>query len=537
MPIAKATIDAVKALPVSSVIEAEGVRLKKIGREFLVKCPFHKDTNPSMTINDDKGICFCFVCKGGNDAIAFIQQKFGLNFSEAIERIAEKHNIQFQLDNINPEQLRQQRAKRKNQISHLEQNQEQYRNNLKDPKASRIRDILVSRGVTPETAREFGIGFCVDGFFASRITIPIHNHKGELVGFSARATLPDQTPKYKNSSTSELFDKSELVFNEYKALSAIREADSIVFVEGQFDVISMYQSGIRNVVAIQGTATPSNAVIQRLAKRSKRFILCYDGDQGGIKAIEQFLKVTGPMACRGELTITIANLPDGMDPDQCINDPNVDLYDIISNAPSWLDWQLDTWLANLDRSDTHYFSKVEAAIRELIQSIQSPALRQYYIDKASKALVSDGKAAVKLATQWTESIPKVQSKRSWTKPSPHQTRANTEKRLLRLYIHAPEMRDYCKPLFAKVQSPAYKWLATRIEDIEKQIDTVTPDHVMAVLLASEPHYLRQLRPVAVPTIKIDKSPGILRHIEDTLCKELTFDHGNTDEDEVPDAHD
>lgn len=537
MPIAKATIDAVKALPVSGVIEAEGIRLKKIGREFLVKCPFHKDTNPSMTINDDKGICFCFVCKGGNDAIAFIQQKFGLTFAEAIERIAEKHNIQFELDNVSPEQLRQQRAKRKNQIDHLEQCQQQYRSNLRDPKATRIRELLVDRGVTPETAREFGLGFCVDGFFASRITIPIHNHKGELVGFSARATLPDQTPKYKNSSASDLFDKSEIVFNEFMALPAIRESDSIIFVEGPFDVISMHQAGIRNVVAIQGTATPSANVIQRLAKRSKRFILCYDGDQGGIKAIEQFLKVTGPMACRGELTITIANLPDGMDPDQCIRDPDLDLYDIIANAPSWLDWQLDTWLANLDRSDTHYFAQVESAIRELIQSIQSPALRQYYIDKASKALVSDPKAAIKLASQWGESIPRIQSKRNWLKPSPQQTRTNTEKRLLRLYIHAPELREYCKPLFCKLQSPAYKWLAARLDDIEAQAATVTPEIVMAILLSSEPHYLRQLRPVAVPTIKIDKSPGILRHIEDTLCKELTFDHGNQDESEVLDAYD
>lgn len=536
MPVKKTTIDAVKALPVSSVIEAEGVRLKRIGREYLVKCPFHKDTNPSMTINDEKGICFCFVCKGGNDAIAYIQQKYGLGFAEAIERIAEKHNIPYELDNVNLEQLRQQQTKRRNQITNLERTHETYRQNLKHPKAARIRQILVDRGIAPETSKEFGLGFCVDGFFASRITIPIHNHKGELVGFSARATLDDQTPKYKNSSASDLFDKSQLVFNEFRALPAIREADSIIFVEGQFDVISMFQAGIRNVVAIQGTASPDISVIRRLANRSKRFILCYDADQGGNKAIEQFLKVAGPMACKSDLTISIATLPGGMDPDQCIHDPSVDLYDIISNAPSWLDWQLDTWLTNLDRSDTHYFAKVESAIRELIESIQSPALRQYYIDKASKALVSDPKAAIKLASQWTDSVAKIKSRRSWQKPNPHDTRMITEKRLLRLYIHAPELRDYCKPLFNKIQSPAYRWLASRIDELEKESGTINPEYLMAVLLASEPHYLRQLRSIAVPTIKIDKTPGILRHIEDTLCKELIFGHGD-DETEVLDAHD
>jgi DNA primase len=530
MKIKKATLETVKAIPISAVLESEGIRLKRVGREYLTKCPWHNDTNPSLTINDDKNICFCFVCKGGSDAIAFIQQKLGLSFSEAVERIAQKHSIEFLIEDENPEVTRRERLKRQLVIDELQKAQEAFRQNLKDPKAARIRQILLDRNVSPETAREFGIGFANAGFFASRITVPIYDHVGSLVGFSARATLLDQTPKYKNSSASDIFDKSKLVFNEHRALPAIREADSVIFVEGHFDVISMHQAGIRNVVAMQGTGAPDINVIKRLASRTKRFILCYDSDDGGMKATEQFLKIAGPMACRGELTITVASMPQGTDPDQCINDPSIDLYGIIANAPPWLDWQLDVWLKNLDRSDTHRFSLIEKAIRDLIQSIQSPALRQFYIDKASKNLVNDAKSARELAVQWAEAIPRTSTKRRWERPTPSQTRLIAEKRLIRLYIHAPELRTYCLPLFDRIQSPVYRWLANRISEIEETSAELNSDNIMAILLSAEPHYLRQLRPVAMPTIKIEKSGGVLRHIEDTLCKEiiLSDDYSNQD---------
>ena len=520
MAIKQKTIDAVKALPISEVLSAEGIALKKIGREFLSKCPWHNDTNPSLTINDDKGLCFCFVCKGGSDAVSFLQQHFSLSFAETIQRIADKHNIVYEEDGKDAEYYKQLKAKRNIQIQKLEAVQEVFRGNLKNSAMEPIRQLLKARGITPETSREFGLGYCAEGFFASRITIPIYNYLGELVAFTARATQPDQNPKYKNSNASDIFDKSKIVFNEHKATEAIREADSIIFVEGQFDVISMHQTGIRNVVATQGTAAPDINVIKRLARRSKRFILCYDADAGGHKAIEQFLSVAGPMACKGELTISVATLPPGHDPDQCIRDESIDLYSIINNAPSWLDWQLDVWLSKVDRSDTHKFSAIERAIRELIESIHSPALRQFYIDKASKALLQDKSAAATLAKQWAGSVARIHTKRKWTRPTPAETRTTAEKRLVRLYLHAPEFREYCKPLIEKIQSPLYRWIMQRITEIESECGACDACRMMSILLVAEPHYARQLRPIIMPTINVDKSPGVLRHIEDTLCKEL-----------------
>jgi DNA primase len=518
------TVIAVRSVSVLDVLDSEGIQYKKIGSEAVTLCPWHNDSNPSLTINDEKNLCFCFVCNQGSDSISFIQQKFGLSFPEAIERIASKFNINIEYDNIDPQQLKIDIERRKNAINVLLNEHELYRENLKSNRAIRIREFLANRGIKSATSKYFQLGYSANGFFAGRITIPILDHRGTLIGFSGRSIDQDIKPKYKNSENSELFKKGSIVFNEHNALQYIREADSIVFVEGHFDVISLWQYGIKNVVAIQGTAAPDETVIKRLARRSKRFILCYDGDQGGIKATEQFISIAGPMACRGELTISVVSLPDGMDPDDCIRNESIDLYSRIENSPSWLDWQLDKWLLHIDHNDSFKFSAIEKATRSLVNSIQSPALRQFYIDKASKALTSNISSASSLAKQWSSEISIKQQRNTWHLPEPSQTRDIVEKRLLRLYIHVPTLRPYCTSMMDKLQSPAYRWLWCRIKELEEYGEGIVNSHaIMALLLVAEPHYLRQLRPIAVPTIKIKNNKAIIRHIEDVLNQELLID--------------
>lgn len=505
----------------TAVLEAEGIKYKKMGREAVTLCPWHNDSNPSLTISDEKNLCFCFVCRGGSDSIDFIQQKKGLSFTEAVERICYLHGIDVERDDIDPAILAAETEKRKQVLDSLLKEQESFRSCLRDPRAERIRDTLFSRGIKPETCREFGIGYSPSGFFADRITIPIYDHRGTLVGFTGRATREEVKPKYKNSENTDFFDKSKILFNEHRAIDFVRESDSVIFVEGHFDVIALWQQGIKNVVAMQGTAPPSEAMIKRIAKRTKRFILCYDGDAGGTKAIEHFLKIAGPMACKGELTISVANLPDGMDPEQCVNDVSIDFYSLVENAPTWLDWQLDHWLMNVDRSDTARFSQVETLVREFVESIQSPALRQYYIDKASKNLAADSKMAASMAKEWAENVRPRKTKRVWHKPTPQETRCVVERRLLRLYIHFPEVRGECYGLMDKIEFPAHRWLWQRLIELEQyQIDKLSPHSVMALLSVAEPHYARQLRPLAMPTIHLKKDPGILKHIETVVSSKL-----------------
>ena len=289
----------------------------------------------------------------------------------------------------------------------------------------------------------------------------------------------------------------------------------MVFVEGHFDVIAMHQYGINNVVATQGTAGPTIQSLKRLMRQCTTFVLCYDGDDGGFKAVESFIKVAGEMACSGELNLTVAQLPQGMDPEDCIKS-GMDLHAFIEGAPQWLDWQIDCWLAKVDRSDTVRFSKVEHAIRELVESIKSPALRQYYVDKSAKVLASDAKAAAKLAQSWNQSLPKGRSQRKWSQPSPDWIHNQAERRLLRSYIHFPETRQRLTPVAQYLKAPSHIWLWNRLVELEECLPRWGQDAAMAILVVAEPHYLRSLRQLVMPTIKLDNQDGILSHIEAVL---------------------
>lgn len=515
MGLKDSTIAKVREVPLTGILDSEEIPFKKIGREAVTLCPWHSDTNPSLTVNDEKNICFCFACGGGSDGIAFVQQRFGLSFSDAVIRIAEKHNIVVEYDNLNPEEALKKAQERRAQIARLERLQSSYRNELRNDAGIAARDWLVSRGIEPGTSREFGLGCSSFGYLAGRVTVPIHNHNGTLVGFTGRDITGLQEQKYKNSASSDVFDKSALLFNEHRAFEAAKTMGYMIFVEGHFDVISLYQAGIKNVVAVQGTAGPRIETLRRVLRRCRRFVLCYDGDQGGHKAVELFVKVAGPLACEGELTLSVARLPAGMDPDDCVKS-GIDVHALVEGAPQWLDWQIDYWLASVDRSDVYRFSQIEKAIRDLVASIKSPALRQFYIDKAAKVLASDSASAAKLAQSWNEGASKARVKGQWAKPEPGWVRTQVERRMIRSYIHFPETRERLRNVGHLLELPSHLWLWARLAELERLQKGWNKESVMAILACSEPHYMRTLRALVMPTIRLENQDGILSHIEAVL---------------------
>lgn len=521
MGISKNTLNSVKSAPLSTVIEATGAKLKRIGREFVTQCLWHDDTNPSLTINDDKGFCFCHVCRGGGDANDYLQKKYGIGFREAVEKACQILEIAFEVDDEDPVVTKRRQEERKAAILKLEKQQAEFKANIRDKRGARIRQILIERGITKEAAVEFGIGFASSGPFAGRITIPIYNHRNELVGFTGRATRPDVDAKYKNSETSEIFDKKSLVFNEQRAAESARETGSIVFVEGHIDVISMWQVGIKNAVALQGTGAPDPLILKRLAKKAKTFILCFDGDSGGRKAAEQFISIAGPMAMAGEISINIASLPEKKDPDEIIRSGG-DLYAFLTSAPSWLDWVIDTWASALDMTNTAAITDVELKLRALINSLRSKALRAHYIDKAARVLTKNNKEAEKLAKQWGDDLPEVATS-SWVPRDLQQSRLAAERRLLRLYVHCPDKRKQLRVLMEKVQHPALVWLVLRIKELESlcRID-LTPHSAMAIVSVAEPHHMTQLRTLIRPNVIIDDSDGVLAHLASKLDETISF---------------
>lgn len=523
MGIKPQTLEQLKSAPLSKVVEALGGTLKKVGYEFVTQCPWHEDNNPSLTISDRKGFCFCHVCREGGDAVDYIQKKRGLTWREAVEQAAGILGIEVQTDDANPEETARRRELRKKELSRLQKENEGYKANLHSQKAGRIRQILKDRGFVKESAVEFGLGFAPTGFFAGRITIPIYNHLNELVGWTGRAT-GDQPGKYKNTSDNELFHKKQLVFNEYRAIDAAKEAGSLIFVEGHLDVVTMWQHGIRNVVAMQGTAAPDPLVLQRLSRNIKNFILCYDGDAGGRKAVEQFLSVAQQLALKGEININVASLPDGKDPDELLRGGD-DLYQYIAGAPSWLDWVIDEWVSHMDIEDSAMVTSVEDKLKQLINQLRSRALRGHYIDRAARALSTNDKEAAKLVKGWETSSYQPAATVSWEPRSPHSARVAAERRMARIYVHCPHQREVLRPMMDEVTNPAVKWLCERLKELEEFCDKdLTPHSVMAIVATAEPHYMNQLRTLVRPNVIIDDRPGVITHLADILLEDkLSFD--------------
>lgn len=519
MTIKPSVFTAIKAAPLSAVVEKLGGKLKRVGHEFITLCPWHEDTNPSLTISDQKGFCFCHCCRGGGDAVDYVRKVKGFDFRDGVEFTASILGVPFETDDENPEVLARRREEKQRESDTLAREYDKFRANLRDPRAGRIREILKARGLTAEASKEFGLGYASGGFFGGRITVPIYNHKNELVGFTGRATKPDQLAKYKNSADGVLFNKKTLLFNEQKAYAHAVEAGSIIFVEGHLDVIAMWQAGIKNVVAAQGTGAPDPLVLKRLSRNIKNFVLCFDGDMGGKKAISHFLQAAGPMALKGEVNISVVSLPEGKDPDEVIRSGD-NLYNYIASAPSWLDWIIDDWAADLDKNDSAMITEVEERLRELIDGLQSKALRTHYVDKAARVLGSTDKEAQEIAKSWGSArFALVESE--WSPREPHQIRLAAERRMVRTFVHKPEIRDELRGMMAEVTNPALKWLCKRLEELEQcsQID-LTPHSVMAVVAVSEPHYLEQLRTLIRPNVTVDCSEGVIQHLRDTLSSNL-----------------
>lgn len=519
MGISGATIRKIRNIAITAVLKAENIQFKKVGREAITKCPWHNDTNPSLTINDEKNLCFCFACGGGTDSIAFIQQVFGLSFSEAISRIADKQNIIVEYDNIDPEEARRVANERHRSLQVLKDQHTGFRSGIRSVSGLKAREWLISRDIRAETSKQFELGYTETGFFANRITIPIHDHRGNLVGFTGRdISCVDGSVKYKNSASSDIFDKKSLLFNEHRILDSARMNSRVIFVEGHFDVINMWQCGIKNVVASQGSSGPALESIKRLARYCKDFVLCFDADKGGLKAVEAFLSVASDLSLNGEINILVAELPAGMDPDDCIRS-GIDLSTIIDNAKQWIEWRIDKLTENLNYSDTSKFAQIEETIRVLIAGIKSVALKQYYIDKATKILCQSTKNANRLAKEWLGTVPRTRASAQWVRPSRQWTNHQVERRILRLYLHCPETRESIHPLMSKLKSKDHVWLWSRIKELMDITKTVDIEMVRAVVAVAEPGYVRSVRSILMPTIQLQVNDGILEHAKSLILEE------------------
>ncbi len=311
--------DRIRETPISTVI-SHYMSLNKKGANLEGLCPFHPDSKPSLKVNDAKGMFKCFVCGAGGDAITFVKDFTKVEFVDALKDIAGKIGIPFE---------EYQKEKKKNPklemaFRVLNASAKLYKK-VSEAKPEPYIEFIEKRKLNEESVGKFQIGYAPGNnsllhyleaipaadkdfaqqtamdlgmvrynenrdsyydFYRDRVMFPIHDHSGQIRGYSSRAVLPDQNPKYLNSGESFAFDKGAILFGFYFGKNHIRQLDQVIIVEGNMDVIMMHQFGFHHTVGTMGTAL-SDQSIRLLSNMTKNVFLGMDSDAAGKKAMQK----------------------------------------------------------------------------------------------------------------------------------------------------------------------------------------------------------------------------------------------------------
>jgi DNA primase len=315
------------------------VTLKKAGRNHVGLCPFHAEKTPSFTANDERGLFHCFGCGAGGSVFTFVMRAESIGFREAVELLARRAGVAV------PERRENGGEPRRQLIELNEAAQAYFLAALGSPAGAAAQRYVERRGLTAPIVERYGLGFCpaagglaralaaqrrsleqaaglgligrrADGStydrLRGRVTFPIRDGSGNIVGFGGR-TLGDDQPKYLNSPESSLFHKGNVLYGLFEARHAIREAGRIIIVEGYLDALALVEAGIPHVAASLGTALTASQL--RLARRfAPEIVVFFDGDRAGEQAAERAFGVCAEAGIWG----LGAFLPQGFDPDSFV---------------------------------------------------------------------------------------------------------------------------------------------------------------------------------------------------------------------------
>ncbi|WP_374338178.1 DNA primase [Leeia sp.] len=320
------------------------VPLKKTGINYSACCPFHQEKSPSFTVSPSKQFYHCFGCGAHGDALRFVMEYQGLGFIDAVKQLAADYGMT--VPDVREEQAQQFKATVSPLIDVLQQASQHFRQQLKQsPEAIAY---LKGRGLTGEVAARFGLGYAPDDWqglakvfadyptrsalvesglvidneqgrrydrFRDRVMFPIHNAKGQIIGFGGRV-MGKGEPKYLNSPETPLFQKGHELYGLYQARQAIKQAGKVLVVEGYMDVVALAQYGVEYAVATLGTSTTADH-LHKLFRHSERLVFCFDGDNAGRKAAWRALENALPQL-NDAVRLEFLFLPEGEDPDSLV---------------------------------------------------------------------------------------------------------------------------------------------------------------------------------------------------------------------------
>ncbi len=403
-----------------SVLEVVGetVQLKRAGTAYKGLCPFHAEKTPSFIVSPDRETWRCFGCGEGGDIFTFVMRRDGLDFREALERLAEKAGVELS------ERSAREDRERKRLRDALESAIAWYREVLLQAnQAARARTYLEERGLVAETLDRFTIGYAPNTWdalvkrlvgkgysnaeligaglaspsnrggvidrFRGRIIIPIRDASGRPVGLGGRIMPRAEGPKYLNSPATRLFDKSRILYGIDLAKSAIRKAGLTVIVEGYTDVMAAHQAGFGNVVASLGTAL-THGQVELATRYADAVALAYDIDLAGEAATQRgLLEELGPDQAVSK--VRVVRIPAGKDPDELIRtDPDA-WRTAVAEAPAVLDYFMDRAVASVDLSSVTGRREVTRRVLGVLRRVGDRLEQTLYLQRLSRLVDVDEK--------------------------------------------------------------------------------------------------------------------------------------------------
>jgi DNA primase len=409
MRFSPAFLDELRArLPVSEVV-SKRVKLRKAGREWKGLSPFNKEKTPSFFVNDQKAMWFDFSSGKNGNIFDFLIQTEGLSFPESVERLAGLAGIP--IPQVSPEtQAREQRARTLYDVMELAA--KFYESTLASSRGAKARGYLTDRNIKSSTQLEFRLGYApaeryalkehlgsldvsipdmieagllISGEdipvpydrFRDRVIIPIHDQRGRIIAFGARTLNSDVQPKYLNSPETTLFQKGATVFNFHRARQPAHDDGSVVVVEGYMDAISIFQAGLKSVVATMGTAFTEEQ-IQSLWRLSAEPIVCFDADAAGLNAAHRSVDRILPMLKVGR-TFRFAFMHGGKDPDELIQQKGLESFKdvLLGSLPLWdVLWDRETANQNFNTPDSR--ASLEHKLYSIIRGIEDKVVNTAY---------------------------------------------------------------------------------------------------------------------------------------------------------------
>lgn len=398
-------------------IIAEYLSLAKSGENYKGLCPFHSEKTPSFVVSPKKQIFHCFGCGTGGDLFHFIMKMDGLNFPEAVTSLGKRYGITFADDR---RILKDGPLQKEKELLYLINSAalEYYQANLYDSKigSEAMEYLIAKRGLDAESVKRFGLGFAPrvwDGLFShmvkkgwtarnlevsglilkrndksgyydrfrSRITFPIRDITGRVIGFGGRS-LDESLPKYINSPETPIYVKGKNLYGLDKAKEEIKREDGVIIVEGYLDAIRLHQAGIRHVVATLGTAlTPSH--LEMIKRFTQKVYLVFDPDPAGIRAAIRTIGLFIDYDIRAQ----IVSLPTGDDPDSFINRCGKDqFFDALKGSSNIIEFALSSMMKDVYGSEIEKKKNLIDEILPVIGRIGNSVEKTYYINLIAERL-------------------------------------------------------------------------------------------------------------------------------------------------------